>query len=119
MLKLAGEVVAKLSSLGHVENINRDDLWPELYVILYVHNAMEYEYDATSRVMSIEYQEPSFISGYKIIVLLKCYHKPAWRVWIKLYTKPPKSFSFCPLMFECRLIFIRLLRNYDKKETQR
>ena len=50
MLQLAGELVAKLSSLGHVENINRDDLWPELYVILYVHNAVEY--DATSRVMN-------------------------------------------------------------------
>ena len=50
MLQLAGEVVAKLSSLGHVENINGEDLWPELYVILYVHNALEY--DATSRVMN-------------------------------------------------------------------
>ena len=81
MLQLAGEVVAKLSSLGHVENINRDDLWPELYVISYVHTAVPVEYDAIS----------SLYSGYKIIVLLKCYHKPAWRVWIKLYTKTPKA----------------------------
>ena len=80
MLQLAGEVVAKLSSLGHVENINKEDQ-NFILDILYVHNAVPVEYDAIS----------SLYSGYKIIVLLKCYHKPAWRVWIKLYTKTPKA----------------------------
>ena len=45
MLQLAGEVVAKLSSLGHVENINKEDRQPNKRPELNKKPAVQFAYD--------------------------------------------------------------------------